>query len=305
MINEYVNKLIDNLPDDITNTTSPIVIDIVLDGGIFNGSYLVGAMYFLKEMEKRKYIKINRISGCSIGSVVAFCYFIDALDCIPDFYAIAYKNFKKTRKLSIIKKIKKIFANYIDDNICQYVNNRLYITYNNIKKGSKPVKSYYKNVDEIMSTIIRSCYVPYLIDGNILYKNTSVDGILPYIFKKEPNTKILYLELFTYDKLGNLLNVKNEKTNFHRILSGLLEIHSFFIKKSNTYMCSYVDEWSITNYLTYYIKLLIEKICIYTITIFIFIKNKIPHDFKDTVLYKFSSIIFYDIFSLLLETYCL
>jgi len=305
MINEYVNKLIDNLPDDITNSTSPIVIDIVLDGGIFNGSYLVGAMYFLKEMEKRNYIKINRISGCSIGSVVAFCYFIDALDYIPQIYEIAYKNFKKTRKLSIIKKIKKIFANYIDDNICQYVNNRLYITYNNIKKGSKPVKSYYKNVDEIINTIIRSCYVPYLIDGNILYKNTSIDGILPYIFKKEPNTKILYLELFTYDKLGNLLNVKNEKTNFHRILSGLLEIHSFFIKKSNTYMCSYVDEWSITNYLTYYIKLLIEKICIYTITIFIFIKNKIPDDFKDTVLYKFSSIIFYDIFSLLLETYCL
>lgn len=305
MITEYVNKLIDNLPDDIKNVEEPIILDLVLDGGVFNGSYLVGAMYFLKEMEKRKYIKINRISGCSIGSVVAFCYFIDALDCIPKFYEIVYKNFKKTHKLNTIKKIKQIFSKYINDDTCISVNNKLFITYNNIKRITKPVKSHYKNVDEIISTIIRSCYIPYLIDGNILYKNSSVDGMIPYIFKKEPNIKILYLELFTYDKLTNLLNVKNEKTNFHRILSGLLEIHSFFIKKSNTNMCSYIDEWSVTNYLTYYIKVLFEKICIYILTFYIFIKNILPHDFKEMILYKFSSIIIHDIFSLLLETYCL
>ena len=39
-------------------------------------------------------------------------------------------------------------------------------------------------------------------------------------------------------------NVKNEKTNFHRILSGLLDIHAFFIKGSNTSMCSYVNDWN-------------------------------------------------------------
>ena len=60
MINDYVNKLIENLPDDIKNRTMPEEIDLVLDGGVFNGSYHVGALYFLKEMERRKYIKINR-----------------------------------------------------------------------------------------------------------------------------------------------------------------------------------------------------------------------------------------------------
>ena len=50
MIEQYVNKLIDNLPDNIKNTKKPIVLDLVLDGGVFNGSYLVGALYFLKEM---------------------------------------------------------------------------------------------------------------------------------------------------------------------------------------------------------------------------------------------------------------
>ena len=240
-----------------------------------------------------------------IGAVVAFCYFTDSLDYIPEFYEIVYKNFKKTYKLGVIKNIKDYFSKYIDDNTCNKVNNRLFITYNNIKKRTKPVKSYYKNVDDLINTIIRSCYIPYLIDGNILYKNTSIDGILPYIFKKESNIKILYLDLFSYDKLGYLLNIKNEKTNFHRILSGLLDIHCFFIKKSNTNMCSYVDEWNIINYFFYYIKIIFEKIFIYTLFIFILIKNAIPNDLKDTFLYNLLSIITYDIFIVTLKTYCL
>ena len=69
MIDEYVNKLIENLPESSKKLQN---IDLVLDGGLFNGSYLVGALYFLKEMERRQYIKIDRISGCSIGSIVGF-----------------------------------------------------------------------------------------------------------------------------------------------------------------------------------------------------------------------------------------
>ena len=86
MINDYVVKLIDNLPDDIKNVKKPQSIDLVLDGGIFNGSYLVGALYFLKEMEKRNYIKIERISGCRIGSIVAFLYYIDGLELMSKLY---------------------------------------------------------------------------------------------------------------------------------------------------------------------------------------------------------------------------
>ena len=80
MINSYVQKLIENLPDDLKNRTKPLKLDIVLDGGAFNGNYLVGALYFLKEMEKRKYIIIDRISGSSIGSFVGILYFIDKLE---------------------------------------------------------------------------------------------------------------------------------------------------------------------------------------------------------------------------------
>ena len=304
MINEYVIKLIENLPDDIKNVNEPIKMDVVLDGGIFNGSYHVGALYFLKEMENRKYIKIERISGCSVGSIVGFLYFIDSLDLMPKLYDLINKEFRQTYNLKLITELKKHLSEHIPSDICDRVNGRLYITYNNIKKGTKPVKSVYKDADDIINTIIKSSYIPYLIDGNILYENKSVDGITPFIFK-EREKKILYLDLFGSDKLGNLLNVKNEKSNYHRILSGLLDIHSFFIKKSNTPMCSYVNDWSYSNICFNHIKTIIERICIYLIHVLIFIKKNISTQFKETVLYKILSKISYDVFIIIMENYCL
>jgi hypothetical protein len=305
MINEYVIKLIENLPDDLKNSKTPLRIDLVLDGGIFNGSYLVGALCFLKEMEKRNYIIIERISGCSIGSVVAFLYFIDELDSMPQLYNIVKNEFKEKYRLPTIKEIKQHLQGKIPDNICEKVNGKLYICYNNIKKGSKTIKSQYKNVDEIMNTIIKSCFIPYLIDNEILYEGKYIDGINPYIFPQEPNKKILFLDLFGYDKIGNLLNVKNEKTNYHRILSGLLDIHNFYIKQTNTQMCSYVNDWSFVNMSFNYIKLLIEKMLIYITYFLIYVKSKIPSTFETTVLYKILSKITHEIFIIILETYCL
>ena len=138
-----------------------------------------------------------------------------------------------------------------------------------------------------------------------MYDNKYIDGLNPYIFTKEPNKKILYLDLFGYDKIGNLINIKNEKSNYHRILSGLLDIHSFFIKKSSTPMCSYVNEWGYSNVCYYYIKLLIEKICIYITYLIILFKNNISNEQKNTFLFKIVSKIFQDLFVLILETYCL
>lgn len=303
MINDYVIKLIDNLPDDIKNGN--IHIDLVLDGGIFNGSYLVGALYFLKEMEKRNYIKIDRISGCSVGAIVAFLYYIDALDLMHKLYEIVNKDFRQTYKLQFVKELKKYLAERIPDDILQKVNNKLFISYHNIKKGSKQIKSSYKDVDEIINTIIKSSYIPFLIDGNILYENKCIDGITPYIFSKEPTKKILYLDLYGYDKIGNLLNVKNEKTNFHRILSGLLDIHSFFIKQSSTQMCSYVNDWNITNTGFNYCKITIERLCIYLTYLLLFIKDTIPEEFQNSILYKILSKITQDIFIIIVENYCL
>lgn len=301
MIDEYVNKLIDNLPNEKRKLEH---IDLVLDGGIFNGSYLVGALYFLKEMERRQYVKIDRISGCSIGSIVAFLYYMDGLDLMPKLYEIVNKEFKQNYTLKTLKSLKTYLNQRIPDDICSKVNNKLFICYHNVKKQKKVIKSKYKNVDDIINTIIKSCYIPFLIDNNMLHKHKYIDGINAYIFKPQPNKKILHMELFSYDKFIYAINIKNEKTNFHRILSGLLDIHNFFIKKSSTPMCSFVSDWSIFNKLNYNVKLLFEYLLVHAFYAFMYLKKYIPCEFNDNVICKLLVKITFDIFSTILETYC-
>ena len=93
------------------------------------------------------------------------------------------EDFRQTHKLQIIKDIKNNLKPHIPDDVCLMVNHKLFITYHNIINGKKKVKSTYLDVDDILDTILKSCYLPFLIDGNMLYKNKYVDGINPYIFK--------------------------------------------------------------------------------------------------------------------------
>lgn len=300
MIHECIEKLIKNVP---TNET--ILIDVVVDGGLFNGSYLAGALCFLKEMEKKNLVQVERISGASIGSFIAFLYLIDALDMIIPLYNIISTEIKINHNLNIITKIKILLEGKISTNVCSLLQKRLYISYYNLLKCKKIVKHKYKNIDDILQTIIKSCYIPFLIDGNLLYKNKYIDGFNPYFFKAMKNKKILYLDLCGYDKVFHIFNIKNEKSNYHRVLSGLLDIHNFFIKQSSTSMCSYVDEWTIINTITYNIKLLIEKIIVYLFYIIVNINHALPFSIKSTIFSKIISITSFDIFTICLDHYCL
>jgi len=292
-----------DLPSYITSNTKPIVIDLVLDGGAFNGSYLVGALYLLKEMEKKQYIKINRISGCSIGSVAGFLYFIDALDTMTSIYVEAIHNFKQNHNLQIIKNLKQLLNANIPKNVCSIINNKLFITYNNINNGAKCIKKKYITVDEIFDTIIKSCFIPFIIDGNMLYKNKYIDGITPHIFKQKKNRKILYLDLFGYDKILNILNVKNEPKNTGRVLIGLLDAHFFFTKKSNTTMCSFINDWRLYNYCFFKLKLMLEKIIIFALRVIVFFKNLLFFDLEKNKLYKWATLVIKKVYIILIDTY--
>jgi hypothetical protein len=281
MIKPYIDKLIENLPETIKKSETPLQLDIVLDGGLFNGSYLVGALYFIKEMEQRGFVKVNRISGSSIGSIIGFLYFIDALDEASSLYEMLLTDFKKQHNLTFIKTLKERLLHKIPCDVCKFLDNKFYITFTNVKKRKKIVKKTYKNVDEIIDCIIKSCFIPVLIDGNIVYKGSYMDGLNPHFFetnstnaKRETEKKVLFMNLNSFDKILGSINVKNEKTNFHRILSGMLDIHTFFIKGSSTPMCSYVNNWSISDRVYMYFRYLIEKMIVYTVFLLHYISRK-------------------------------
>lgn len=302
LIKLYVDKLIENLPETSKNIGH---IDLVLEGGLFNGSYLVGALYFLKEMEKRKYVVVDRISGCSIGAIIGFLYSIDALYIIIPLYRKLYDFFKDTMSLNLLTNLKTYFKPVIEPDICSKVNNKLYICYHNIKKRKKIVKRTYKNVDDIFETIIKSCFCPYLVDHQISYKKKYIDGLNVYVFKQQPSKKILYMDILSYDKITYTFNVKNEKTNFHRIMSGLLDIHLFFIKGSNTDMCSYVNDWNFMLRMNHNIKYIIEKIIVNSIYLIYYFKKYVYKNVKKNICMKLLYKIIYVIYCVIIETYCI
>jgi hypothetical protein len=282
-IKKYTNKLICELPSHMKNSETPLKIDLILSGGAFNGSYTLGALFFLKEMEKQKYIKIDRISTCSISSIIGVLYFLDKLEVMYDNYNIFYNDFNDSKKITSLLRLNK-YIQFTQNDLFR-INHKLYISYYNIRKRRKIIKYFYKNVNDVYSSIIKSCYLPFLIDSNILYKKTYIDGITPYIFKSTRNVKKLYIDLICCGKLFNIFNVKYEYCNIHRIMSGILDIHWFFIKDfAETSMCSFVNNWSLLDVLRHYIILLIEKIimiilCIYLLfddcMIYLRLKNKL------------------------------
>lgn len=287
MVTVYVNKLIENLPENITKSEKPIKIDLILGGGAFNGSYILGALYFLKELEIRGYVIIKRISTCSISSILGLLYLTDNLDKANDLCLGVMEDFKSKGNLSKMFDFKNMIKPCLTDDVCNIINNKLYISYNNIHTFKKRTISKYNDIEHIFDSIFRSCFIPFIIDFSPCYKNKYIDGFTPYIFKKSER-KRLYLDVYTFDKIFYSVNIKNEKSNYHRLLEGLLEVHKFFIKNCNTNMCSDIDRWSMYNHITYFMYLFIEKIVICVIIIICKIKTilltKNKYNWFDTIL---------------------
>jgi hypothetical protein len=278
-------------------------MDLILDGGMFNGSYLIGCMYFLKEMEKQNYIKIERISGCSIGSIMGFLYFIDGLQLAETLYSTFFNNFKNHHHLPVIMNLYDYLKDYIPNNICDITKKKFFITYYNVISKKKIIRNKYKNVQDIICSLIKSCFVPFVINKNLLFQEKYIDGINPYIFPIKQR-KILYLDLYGYDKLCNIISVKQEKTNIHRILNGLLDIHTFFIKQTNTSICSYVNDWNLKHKIVHIIKLKLEKINISIIYFILFLKKHFPLEYQGNPTCIMISNMLYDIYNNFIGNYC-
>jgi predicted acylesterase/phospholipase RssA len=164
IIHDTIDKLIDNI--SFLKNKQREKINLILDSGLFNGSYLIGSLYFLKQLEKKQYVKIDKISGCSIGSIVAVLYYADLLDSFNDIYTIGVDELIKNNIFNI-NIIINLLKEKLPNNICNIVNKKLYICYYDLKKRKKIVRSKYKNMDDIIETIKRSCCFPLLLNNNV------------------------------------------------------------------------------------------------------------------------------------------
>ena len=174
-------------------------MDVVLEGGCMNGAYEIGGLLLLKELEKKEKIKINRFSGVSVGSFISLLYLTNKLECFTENYEEWREMFNNTVQLCRLNKlVNEICLEMTDGCFKSLQKNKLFITYYDINQKRCIVNKEYVSKKELGETILKSCHVPYLINGNIFYKNGEgeyLDGDIPYIFKLHENRKILYMKV--------------------------------------------------------------------------------------------------------------
>jgi hypothetical protein len=261
-----VSKLAKNI-SKINNITE---LDIVLEGGCMNGAYEIGGLLLIKELEKHKNLRVSRISGTSVGSFVGFLYLTNNLHTYIERYQEIKNDFHKSTQLKKLGQVLNEIIKNVDDKSFKAIQtNRLYIKYYDVKNKHSVLKNQYKNKEELVNTILKSCHIPYLINGNPYFIEDGreyIDGGMPFIFKpdKLPTKKVLYMKLTQFNKISGMFNIKNEEIIEGRILEGLLDTYNFFLKNRNTSMCSYVENWGIISTVRYNLYSLIYWIMVCT-----------------------------------------
>ena len=301
---------IQSLLPNLTPLNKPIELDIVLEGGGFNGSYESGVLYFLKELEKKNYITVDKISGVSVGSILGICFLTNTLDSFVTYYKQARTYWKEKINLLFYKKIITKIITDIPDKLFESIKkNKMYITYFNLLEKKQVLVSTYDTKQELIDTVWKSSYIPYITDNNICCEMNDqffIDGGQPHIFNNRNchDKKILYVTINHFSKLTNMLTIKNEINANGRILEGILDCYNFFLHEKSTFLCSYVNTWSFFDFLKIRIKHLLLLLIIYVIYYIYIIHYYLNPYLKNSIFYNQTKGIFYNMYKDFLIKYC-
>jgi len=251
MFENYIDQLLQNIPKQ----DSPYKLDIVFEGGSFNGLYGMGVLLFVQQMEKKGYITINRFSGASVGALGCFKYLTNRMEDAVQQYTLFKKSLRENLNLNVLKDIVDQDIDNLDDELFQQIKkNKLFIAYHDVNKKKKTICNEYSTKEELKQVLLKSCHFPYLVNGQCFLEDSSscfFDGVLPYIFSEREQTsesRILYISLSHLSKLKSIIFIKNENTIYGRVSEGILDAYQFFLRKKPTRFCSFVNQWHIGDF---------------------------------------------------------
>jgi len=287
MLQEYIKALVTN----IDKKNIPRKINVIFDGGAFNGGFAAGVAIYLKCMEEHKIIKVNSVSGCSIGSLLAVWYLSGCNNNTIIYFEKIMTSYKINKHLHECKNIihnliNDIFSKDTENKLLGKLNGSLFISYYNIKKHKQQTVSKFKDKEHIIECILRSSHIPYIIDGSLSYKKKYMDGISPHIFSN--GLPSLFIKLLTFRKCSRAFMIKSENNIHYRLLTGVADVNEFFTTGKSD-MCSFVGDWSYINIL----QLRIREILFFTIFSLIgwlvIIKSYLPKTITNSLIYNGTS----------------
>ena len=174
----------------------------------------------------------------------------------------------------------------LDKEDISILNNKFYLTYFDLREKKQIIVKKYKDKQDVIDKILKTIYVPYIFDRNMLDEQQCMDGVFPYVFNERFNDrKILFIHLQSLSKLKNIIFIKHEQNIFSRLLHGIMDIHDFYQHKQPTDMCSYVDDWTVFEIIKHRVREFIYMIIVYIMYLNIQIYNSIPDSWRQTIIY--------------------
>lgn len=292
LLDIYIETLVNRVNNVKRNNSIPLSLDVVFDGGAFNGGMGLGVAMYLKQLERHNRISVRRVSGCSIGSIVALYYlvnidykdinkmFLDIRDCFQE-------NFNLTRYKECVRRF--IYSNMTDD--LSSINNVLHVTYFDLDSAKQIVQNQFKNREDLLESIVKSSHLPFISNREFKYQGRYIDGITPYVFhdNKRP---VLFVMIITKSNYWRVFNTSKEDSINERLLLGINDIDAFF-NGDESHMCSYYNDWTIFSTISLRVREIIILSVIAMIEIYYSIYKYIPLLIKETTIFSGLENIFY------------
>jgi predicted patatin/cPLA2 family phospholipase len=284
LLYQYINALLVN----VESKKLPKCVNLIFDSGAVNGLLGVGAALYINRLQEQNYIKVNKVSGCSIGSIIAVWYLCGCPDLIYDFLEDLFNHYKTTKNFFIYEKIIKdsIYKLFHNDDL-SLLNNILHINYYDTKEHKQCIISNFSNREHLIECILRSSHIPYITSNVYKFNDRYIDGISPYIFEiqekeKENGCKNIFIKLIDLHNPLKSLNVKNEKNIYTRLLKGVSETNDFFVNNNRT-LCLHPTCFIKTQL---YIRQLFVLFIILIIDYILIINNNLPECVKHCIFYN-------------------
>ena len=266
----------------------PKELNLIFDSGAVNGLLGIGAALYLLHLEELNYIKINKISGCSVGSLIAVWFICGCPDSMYSEIETLFAHYKNHKNFFIYDQIvaKVIQELFLTDEAIERLNGVLYINYYDMKDRKQCVISNFKDRAHLTTCILRSSHVPFITNACHKFEDRYVDGISPYIFKQDKQDKQkcknLFIQLIKFTSPLKSMNIKKDKNIYSRLIRGMVDTNEFFTNGSST-ICSYVS-WRTK--INLYSRKKVVYWFLFLIDLFILLRNKIPASQKETYLYR-------------------
>ena len=230
---------------------------------------------YIRELQQNN-IVVDKVSGCSSGACIGLYYLMNNFSYTEDSFEKLTTCLRNKHNFTILPELIRENVYYLfdnDDSALEPIQNRLYITYYDVKAQKQHVVHQYHSRDELIEYLTRSSFLPYIINGEARLHEKYIDGIAPYIFSdKLPN---LFIKLFSNGRLSRCIMTQSEENPHHRIMAGVADANDFFTT-GKSIMCSYMNDWSTIDNILFRSRTMVWFIILNIMDIFIAIKNCVP-----------------------------